>query len=483
MKNFKFRLLVFVLISTLFVFLRVYKIEQNFYLFGDVGRDLFRLQTWSLNLLKPPLLGPQTSAISFNQSAVYFYYLFPFFLLMKHSVYSTLVAAIFLYLLVFSFLFFWYRDKVDDQWRLMALFFLISIHPQFILQQRLVWNPSLIAPFLILSFWGWREYQNKQRKLWLFIMMFSLAMASSLNYSILPTVLAAILAFSWQQRKNLKNILLSIIYGIASALVLNLPTLFFELRHNFLLTRSLGGQEVLQQDHAWWHKLVMLSANIISPNIFNNQAVWLLLGLIILLISIFLKNKKSFKKNNFSFSLLVAIGSALLLLITPLTMHEHYMFGVLTFLLIAITFLPKKLLWLILIISSWFYLQPYYFLQYQQPAPHLATEKISCLKTFCEERKNQGLAGQSIFVNTHSSSHNHQALEYVFLLKEFGCEAIDTQQFNAIPVDEMLVVADRATFENGKTGYYELSQFGLATEVSSLECKQDLKLYLLEKNN
>jgi len=157
------------------------------------------------------------------------------------------------------------------------------------------------------------------------------------------------------------------------------------------------------------------------------------------------------------------------------------MFGVLTFLLISLTFLPKKYLWFVLFVSAGLYLQPYYFLQYQQPAPHLAIEKVSCLKTFCDDRQNQGLANQPVFVNTQSSSHNHQALEYVFLLKEFGCQAIDTQQFNATPVDEMLVVADRATFENGKTGYYELSQFGAATEVTNVQCKPDLKLHLLQK--
>jgi len=88
----------FLITLGLFVFLRVFAITQNLHLFGDLGRDLFVLQKWSNNLLKPPLLGPQTSVVSFNQSAIYFYYLFPFFLLMSHSVYSTLVASIMLYI-------------------------------------------------------------------------------------------------------------------------------------------------------------------------------------------------------------------------------------------------------------------------------------------------------------------------------------------------------------------------------------------------
>jgi len=487
-KKFNLPLLVFLLISFLFIFLRVYKINQSFYLFGDVGRDLFVLQDWSKNLLKPPLLGPQTSAISFNQSAIYFYYLFPFFILLKHSVYSTLVATIFLYLGVFGWLFYWYKKNIVYQWRLLALFFLVAIHPQFVLQQRLVWNPSLIAPFLVLSFWGWFEYQLKPQKTWLLVMMFSLAVAASLNYSILPTVIAVILVFAWQQRTSLKLFLTTLAYGIGSAIMLNVPTIAFELRHNFLLTRSLHNQEVLQQDNSLAHKFLMLTANIVRPEYFDRFSPWLFIFVVLFLITIFLKNKTYFKvkqiqTNSFIFSFLVFICSAFLLLVTPLTMHEHYMFGVLSFLLNSLVMLPKKYLWLILFGSSLLYLQPNYFLRYQSQVPHTALEKSSCLQTFCKQRKNDGFADKKIFVNTQSASHNHQALEYIFLLKEFGCEAIDTQEFNAQPVSEMLVVADRATFENGKTSYYELSQFGEADEVSVLDCKENLKLHYLKKGN
>ncbi|MBU0974163.1 hypothetical protein KKD03_00480, partial [Patescibacteria group bacterium] len=127
------------------------------------------------------------------------------------------------------------------------------------------------------------------------------------------------------------------------------------------------------------------------------------------------------------------------------------------------------------------YLQPKYFSLYQKTAPHTVEEKTKCIQTFCEDRLNQSSAENPIFVNTHSVSHNHQSLEYIFLLNEFGCSAIDTQEFNASPVNEMLVVADHATFENGKTGYYELSQFGEATQVNSYQCDDNLNLYLLMK--
>jgi len=97
----------------------------------------------------------------------------------------------------------------------------------------------------------------------------------------------------------------------------------------------------------------------------------------------------------------------------------------------------------------------------------------------CQTIKTQGL--EPIFVNTQTASYNHQAREYVFWLKELGCQAIDTQQFLQTPTDYMAVVADRAEFTNGQTGYYELSQFGPAEELQKIACKEDLTIHLLKR--
>jgi hypothetical protein len=178
-------------------------------------------------------------------------------------------------------------------------------------------------------------------------------------------------------------------------------------------------------------------------------------------------------------SVQIAGVSALLMLATPFRIHEHYVFGVLTFLLVALSRLPRRLVLAICMFLAAIYLQPYYLRLYSQRAPHTVTQQHACMQSTCEAIKAQSL--EPIFVNTQSASHNHQAREYVFWLRELGCQAVETQEFLTTPTQYMAVVADRAEFQNGKTGYYELSQFGPAEELETIACKEDLTVHLLEK--
>lgn len=69
--------LIFILI--VFIFLRVHRIEETLNFQNDIGRDYLVLLEWYQSG-KPPLLGPQNSAVPFNQSAFYFYLFFLFLL-------------------------------------------------------------------------------------------------------------------------------------------------------------------------------------------------------------------------------------------------------------------------------------------------------------------------------------------------------------------------------------------------------------------
>src|SRR3990167_1995966 len=174
--------LVGVLVAAIFIGLRTINLSDSFWFWGDMGRDFFVLQQWALNLLHPPLLGPQTSVFSFNHSAWYYYYLFPFFVITGHSVYATLLATLSLYLAVFAGVFVLFTKK--RHWLpAAALFYLIAIHPQFVIQHRYIWNPSLITPFLLIGFWGWWRYQFKQDWRLLAVMAGGLAFAAGLNLS------------------------------------------------------------------------------------------------------------------------------------------------------------------------------------------------------------------------------------------------------------------------------------------------------------
>jgi len=125
----------------LFVFLRLYKIKSSFLFFNDPGRDLLALYRWQ-ETSKPPLLGPRTSVLPFNQSALYFYLLYPLFLLTNHSLFSTIYTVIIFYLIFLLAGIFFLKKRSRLLEILVIVWFLIAIHPQFILQHRHVWNPS-----------------------------------------------------------------------------------------------------------------------------------------------------------------------------------------------------------------------------------------------------------------------------------------------------------------------------------------------------
>lgn len=85
------QLWLFLFVIVFFIFLRVYRLPSTLFFFNDMGRDLLVLwESWEHK--KPFLLGPQNSALPFNQPALYFYSLYPAFLLTGMSLFTHTVT-------------------------------------------------------------------------------------------------------------------------------------------------------------------------------------------------------------------------------------------------------------------------------------------------------------------------------------------------------------------------------------------------------
>lgn len=459
-----------------FIWLRWWHLDVTNNLFGDAGRDFWTLQRWQQTGI-PPLLGPQNSAISFNQSAVYFYLLFPFYLLSGHSVLSPMMAVTAIYLGVLALgLYVWRRQAA---WRsaVLAGFFLIAIHPQLVSQQRYIWNPSFITAFLLPAVVAVLWLKVKPQRWLLVVISFGLAMAVSLNYSLVPTAVTLFLLAcwqlpSWRQRLELLG------WQILAGLVVNAPTLAFEVRHDWFLTRGLLHQEVLQLDVVRQHRWLTLLMHVLVPF----QPQWATLAGITtagLLIGGWWQTTRGQVEpvvaRSYRWLVALVVVNAALLVALPLTIHEHYIFGVLSLLVLAVALMPQPWRTMALVAAVVAWSQPIYAQRYLRLPPLATTIKQACLAQVCSELT------QPVFVNTHSSSHNHQAWEYAYLLKENGCQALTTNEFQPGMTQQMVVVAEHATFSNGQTGYYELSQFGPATEVKRWDCHPDLQVHLLTK--
>ena len=245
----------FIVLTGIFLWSRIYRLPQTFDLFGDSARDLLELEEWRTTKL-PPLLGPHTSAISFNQSAWYFYYLFPFYLVSGQTLYTTQIAVIFWYLAWLAIGFRWGETYGLTKPRLLILWFVIVFQPLLISQTRTVWNPSLILPLLIAALliqlkWWKRKASNKELALWSILTMLSVGF----SYSVIPTVFLMILMALWSV-KNKSGWLVGFL--AASLVLVNIGTIGYELKYHFLLTKNLPNQQVLQTSSNYLDKLSLM---------------------------------------------------------------------------------------------------------------------------------------------------------------------------------------------------------------------------------
>lgn len=479
--KFSWTFLVFLFLVALFIFFRLYRLDQSLLFFNDIGRDYLVLWNWQ-QTGKPPLLGPQTSALPFNQSALYFYWLFPFYLFLQGSAYATVIAAIVFYLFAALLGYFLLRKRKKWFRAFLITFFLVSIQPQQVLQGRFIWNPSFVTPCILFAAFSFLELLRRQKagQTWpwylLWSMTLSLALATAFSYSALPTLLAfgivALFVFSW--RKNLWRW----VFALGTSLFfVNLPTVFFELRHHFLLTQMMLERPASEQPgNILADKLVQVAAYAFQLPL---NWVILLLGFASLL-TIYLWRQRKKQSVSYSETGLIAILAALSVLITlasPIAMQTHYIFGFLPLFLLWFAFLVVEKAWFGLIVLplllSW--LSAEQLNQYFQPAYRSVAESKACAASFCATQN------QPLFVAVQSNLHPyHNGMEWQYLFAAAGCQVRDLTTENQ-SAQLLAVVVDHGSFDLQEDRFNELTQFGPAFEKETFNCGENLQVELLER--
>lgn len=467
--------LVFGAVLVLFVFLRVYKIQSSLLFFNDMGRDFVELiDGWEAK--KPPLLGPQTSAISFNQSATYYYLLFPLFLLTNKSGFASFDTALLVYVVTFGWLFWRYR-QTDKSWWVILLVWLAAIQPELIRQNRFIWNPTFLFPFLSISLFVYLDLFKKFTKVNIELVTFFSALAVSFSYSAAPLVLAmALLSIVIWKRKSW---LLWLGWAV-SAVLINSPTIVFELVHRFALTKLfIHGQTNPQHRIALLAKIVDLFRLIVA-----DQNIYLIAFFVMLITAGVFISWRWFKQhtlNNQSRDLIVlswlAVISTLITLALPIQIEPHYIFGtmVILFMVIVSMFRPISIV-MILLISTWF-LMPAKVTKQWQPAPRTVAELDSCYARFCQTHSEPTYVSMQSGIIAY-----HNAPEHRFFMKKHGCQ-VEHIELNQDKANLMAAVADSDSYEQGKTAYNELTLFGPSEEIEVFECQSNLRIHVLKKES
>lgn len=357
------------IISTaiLFLFLRIYKIDTSLLFFNDIGRDFLVLFNWQESG-KPPLLGPQTSALPYNQSTVYFYLLYPIFILSNHSPFATIITCVIFYLAIFSLGLVYLNKHKFLQRSFLLSFFLLTIHPQVITQNRFVWNPSFTIPLILISFYSFYLLQEKFNKKNLLIFVLSLALAVSLSYSIAPLLIAFMLLSLVLFWKQYRFFIIWLMTGI-SLFSWNLPAVAFELRHNFLLTNLLIHGEKLQQTAISLSQKIADTLYFAFYNHNPKQTLALLLLLATLAgINVYYKKKEKLYKEPLTQALALLFLTIVVTFFVPVSMQAHYIFAILTLGPIIISLFNWLSFTLATICLSLIYLSPNQLNSYFTPA-------------------------------------------------------------------------------------------------------------------
>lgn len=457
-----------ILVAALFVWTRTYQITESLNFFNDIGRDFLVLWQWR-ETGKPPLLGPQTSALPFNQSAIYFYLLFPFYWLSGGSVYASLYAYLFVYLAAFALGLYALRAWPRLERSLLLVFLLITVHPEYIVQGRFVWNPSFVTPALLAAFYSLMVYlEQKHPQPWLlFLAALGLSAATAFSYSALPALIALSAYLLYRRPQLWRQWLPQLVLAM---LLVNLPTLVFELRHQFLLSKMLlFGEAASHAGNEFWTRLTRLLTFVFSTHWSYGLAATVATAY-------FAWRSHKYEPNRFLVGAGVVLGLTFILTIfAPVSVHSHYIFPVLSLLFVLLSFLRPAYLYLLGVFFYVVFLTTALRLDFFAPARHSVSELQACAAAFCQAHPDP------LFVSNQSAHHPyHNAMEWQYLLSASGCQLRQiTEQPTAAEL--MAVVVDDDVYVHGQTAYHELTLFGSSQELSRFICQDDLELVLLQR--
>jgi hypothetical protein len=476
------------LLSCLLLWLRFYRINTSLLFFNDIGRDFLELWEWE-KTGKPPLLGPQTSALPFNQSAVYFYLLMPVYLVANHSLLSTLYACGAVYLGLIWFGAFWLK-RYQQRW--LGWFFwlvlLLLLQPEMIIQQRFVWNPSFIAGWLGVVLLSGLQLvttpTHKWRWSWILAWGLALSLAVSFSYSVIPVAVAVLGLSVFWWKKAAGQLWASFVLG---GVIWNLPTAFFEVRHSFLLTKMmLFGPWITQIPSTLASRYTDLAHYLVSlplPWFATTQTLIAItiFSLWIALIVVALIKQWQFWRLSQSWSPLFVwtscwwLLSLIVTLALPVAVQSHYIFGIVFLGLTSLVLLPHYSKWLLIGMLLFCWVQPSWLAHYWRPARQSLATLESCSQKIC-----QAVTGP-VFVSNQASAHPyHNAMEYQYLLRRTGCTVQDLANYPD-SAQQMVVVLDDTVYEQGKTAFNELTLFGSSEVSQTIICSPILKAVVLKK--
>jgi 4-amino-4-deoxy-L-arabinose transferase-like glycosyltransferase len=234
---------ILLIILSVSVILRLYKIDQYLTFLGDEGRDVIVVRRLLVEG-DPILIGPGTSIGGMYLGPLYYYMMAPALLLANFSPVGPAVQVALLGVLTVFFV--WYvTRKWFGNFAAVVASSLYAVSPTVVHFARSSWNPNIMPFFSLLSIYSiWEVWKNKNY-IWLPILGISFAFVLQSHY--LGLLLAPTLAILWflefirtYKKPDIRKKFLGFsVFALTFFAVLMSPLLFFDIRHNWMNTRAL----------------------------------------------------------------------------------------------------------------------------------------------------------------------------------------------------------------------------------------------------
>lgn len=456
----------------IFILVRIYNLDQTLEFFGDIGRDHLALLEW-WNTGKIPLLGPGINYFSLHLPPIYYYLNFPVFIISGFSPYTTLITLLAIYSGVFlAGVIFFSKKEYKIAVFIMAL--LVTFQPQYIFQTRLPWNPTFAAPFLGVAISSLLLLREKYSIYKFIIFSTSLAGAVGLSIEVIPTVFVIVIFALWKLPNRVKNIF----YFSVAMLLIFLPLIIFEIRHQFFFISRLIINPITQPFKTdMLNKFPNLLSFLFGVNEWNSLSLAIIL-IIFLIIFVYViinrKHKNAIEINKVLFLLILFSLSVLLTYILPFPAVGHDIFGISILFFTTIAFLPLRLSLVTsgLLLVLW--LNPVNLNNYFKPGHRTISEMEYCAVKVCSFEHDP------MYISVQAWYIYHKTPEYQFMFIKKGCKVAD---ITSSPdwSNKMMVIADNETYEHGKTAYNELTLFGKSEIEKEYVCGDKLQVYILKK--
>ncbi len=470
-------------LAIIWLVVRFYNLQQSYFFMGDAGRDAWVMWKWQ-NLGKIPILGPGVSALPMNVSPIYFYMLYPFYLVSGGNYFYsqiTLLVYCWFFIVVTGWLII---DKKEQHWSYCLLVLLLTFSPQFIIQSRFVWNPSFIIAPLVTAFYLLKNALKLENKfkiklvIYLVVSGILVALATSLNMSVIPGAIAFLVITIILFKRRFLYWFLGLISGM---LFFYLPMILFELKYSFQISKRMMAT-IINGGMASIREPMMIRLEKIID--FSVNSLWL--GVVILLFLIgfcgykFIKSKtteerKKLIKSNLFLATIGLLITIFFSLIIPFNIEAHYIFCVLFFMLIGLVNLPQPInsISSLLIVFYWI------FLLVVSPLDKQVFRTVAELD-ICMNQISKKI-NEPVYVAVQSGVHLlHDGKEFWYGLAKQGVQVEEIYD-GADKANLLVVINELATFTDGVDKFHELTLFGPAEVIERGECSQDWGWTILKK--